>query len=280
MDPVQRNFFVNDLSIAAQQWGDSGSPFLALHGWMDNSASFSHLAPRLRNCQVIALDLAGQGHSAHRCAHGHYNLWDDLIDILAVADVLGWKKFNLLGHSRGAMAALLLAAAMPQRIEKLVMIDGALSFPSEAAESASQLRQHLEDYSLHDHGEPKRRDFEQALIHRTENLSLSEEDCRPLLLRGMERRKDGDFWRHDQRLKHASAFKLSREAQRSFLSALEAPSLLLLAERGFARDESLRQVLSSYSKIEVQEHAGGHHMHMESEHAANLAAIISRWLSR
>jgi len=40
------SFQVGDLTIAAQEWGNPGDfPVIALHGWLDNSASFDRLAP-------------------------------------------------------------------------------------------------------------------------------------------------------------------------------------------------------------------------------------------
>src|SRR5690606_41685879 len=62
-------------------------------------ASFDVLAPQLENVHLIALDCAGHGFSGHRSS---YNIWEDVGELFAVADLLGWNEFALLGHSRGA----------------------------------------------------------------------------------------------------------------------------------------------------------------------------------
>src|SRR5690606_39616279 len=106
--PTELSFHVDGLQIAAVEWGEpSGLPVLALHGWLDNCASFDALAPLLQGAHVIALDMAGHGQSAHRPGTSPYNIWDDVAEIFAIADQLGWSRFGLLGHSRGAIIAML-----------------------------------------------------------------------------------------------------------------------------------------------------------------------------
>ncbi|MCG8335651.1 MAG: hypothetical protein MJE63_14115, partial [Proteobacteria bacterium] len=52
---------------AAKRWGNKkGQKILALHGWLDNAATFDHLAPLLPEVDLVALDFPGHGFSAHR----------------------------------------------------------------------------------------------------------------------------------------------------------------------------------------------------------------------
>ncbi|MDX5376205.1 MAG: alpha/beta hydrolase, partial [Halomonas sp.] len=131
--------------LAALAWGREDAPtWLALHGWLDNAASFSRLAPLLverLGIRLVALDFAGHGHSEHR--EGDYALWDYCHDLLDAADELGLERVSLLAHSMGAGVACLTAAALPERIEQLVLIDGLGAVTTPAAESAVQLRKGL-----------------------------------------------------------------------------------------------------------------------------------------
>ena len=98
----QGSWEVNGLRIKGLCWGDERSPpVLALHGWLDNAASFAVLAPRLANFHIVALDLTGHGKSSRRSADASYQIWDDLPEILGVVKQLGWNNFELMGHSRG-----------------------------------------------------------------------------------------------------------------------------------------------------------------------------------
>ena len=92
------------IELAAHLYGpEDGVPVLALHGWLDNAASFARLAPKLDGLRIVALDFAGHGHSEHRPAGAGYALWDYAYDVLQVAEQFGWQRFSILGHSMGAM---------------------------------------------------------------------------------------------------------------------------------------------------------------------------------
>ncbi|HNL32158.1 MAG TPA: alpha/beta fold hydrolase, partial [Pseudomonadales bacterium] len=116
-------FDLGTLRIAAKGWGEhDATPLLALHGWLDNAASFDRLAPLLPHLRLVALDMPGHGLSSHRPAGCRSHIWDDLPELLQCADQLGWQRFHLLGHSRGAGIATLLAAAVPERVISLTLI--------------------------------------------------------------------------------------------------------------------------------------------------------------
>ena len=276
---LERKFSVNGLSISAQQWG-IGNPrkVIALHGWLDNSASFSGLAPYLTSCELICLDFAGHGYSDHRSEHGSYNIWDDILDILAIADQLGWEQFDLLAHSRGSFVAVLLAASMPERVGKLFMLDGALGFDNDPVEAPNNLRNYLLD---------QRKFFMQnskvyashadAIAKRREKIAITEAECYPLVERGMKKVSNGYEWRHDPRLFGCSAFKLPLAYQIHFLKALQAPAILLAAEDGFAKWADMHQLIQQQSDIQIKQHAGSHHMHMQAEHIVSIAEIISQF---
>ena len=73
---VPLEWHVNGLKLAGLSWGEpSGRPLLALHGWLDNAASFSQLAPLLTDFYVVAVDLTGHGQSARRSADASYQIW-------------------------------------------------------------------------------------------------------------------------------------------------------------------------------------------------------------
>ena len=277
--PLERVFQVNDMKLSAQCWGVGSSiPVLALHGWMDNSASFHQLAPLLAGCEVLAPDMAGHGYSDHRSRHGAYNIWDDILDVLAIADQMEWDTFNILAHSRGAFVCLLLAAAMPERVNKVVMLDGILTVASDTADSPKQLGEYLRDQKQR-YNKPSRvyAALADAVQTRAEKLGLNHSECLPLVARAMAplANESGWVWRHDPRVAGNSAFKLTEQHQQAFLSAFQSQALLILAEDGFSKWPDIQERVASNPCITLVEHAGGHHMHMQKVHCESLSQRIN-----
>ena len=138
------------IELAAHLFGPpDGKPVIALHGWLDNAMSFSRLAPKLAGLRIVALDFAGHGHSAHRAEGASYLLWDYALDVLMVAEQLGWERFSLLGHSMGAIVSVLLAGALPERIERLALIDGLIPYTGEADKAPQKLGEALKAQLAH-----------------------------------------------------------------------------------------------------------------------------------
>ena len=132
------------IDLAARVYGpEDGKPVLALHGWLDNSMTFDLLAPKLQGLRIVAIDMAGHGHSGHRAPGAGYQLWDYALDALMATQQLGWEKFSLLGHSLGGIISVLIAGAVPERIERLALIDGLVPDTGEADKSPQKLGEAL-----------------------------------------------------------------------------------------------------------------------------------------
>jgi len=260
----QLRFDVNGLSIQAQAWGDpSGIPIFAVHGWLDNSASFYRLAPLMNQFYVVAIDCAGHGLSDHRSRQEPYNIWQDIGEIFAVADALGWDRFGLLGHSRGAIICTLAAGTFPERISHLGLLDGMLPPPTPAGDAPQQLAQSIIDtrrtrrQSVYDDYEP----MIQARMHGL--WSLSRAAASALVMRGSKSVEGGYQWCADPLLKAASSLKLTQEQIQAFVDRIEAPVKLLLAKGGtVARYPAQVKGLARFNPEVLP---GTHHFHMEEQ---------------
>ena len=132
-------FSLPHIEVAGKAWGEPGGlPVIALHGWLDNAATFDRVAPALEGVHLVALDLPGHGLSGHMPATG-YSLWQQAASVLQVAEDLGWERFALLGHSMGAIISGILAGSLPERIIGAAMIDGLMPFTSEADDAPRQM---------------------------------------------------------------------------------------------------------------------------------------------
>jgi len=117
-------------------WGDPHSPPLVLlHGWMDVGASFQFLVDQLqRDWYAIAPDLRGFGRSAWQ-AQGYW-FYDYLADLEALlAHFVADGPVRLVGHSLGGNIVMIYAGVRPERVDRVVSLEG-FGIPAEAAEDA------------------------------------------------------------------------------------------------------------------------------------------------
>ena len=103
-----------------------GPPMLLIHGYTDNSRSWSLLAPYLKAHRLLAIDLRGHGKSdAPQCCYGYADLANDAALFL---DAMGIAKADVIGHSLGSLTAQLLAAQHPEKVDRLVLISSTTGF--------------------------------------------------------------------------------------------------------------------------------------------------------
>lgn len=265
------------VAIAGKRWRNGSRPVLALHGWLDNAASFDVLAPLLAGADVVALDLPGHGLSYHRTPQGSYNVWDDLPDLVRVADALGWQRFHLLGHSRGAIIATLLTAALPERMLGSIFLDGLTSPALPFTETFNQLGKHLREHLSEPRPAARYDSVQRALDVRCRVGRISAEAARPIVERGLKQVDDIWQWRADPRLNYASAFKLSAEHIAVLLQTLAGlPHLVVMAQGGLGELMHNREQLAGLNWRSLP---GEHHFHLEAVAAQEIAAQIELFWS-
>jgi haloacetate dehalogenase len=107
--------------------GGRGPPLLLLHGYPETHACWHHVAPLLaRHFTVVAPDLRGYGRSACPSPDGNQRAYSKrtmALDMAALMTGLGFEKFRVMGHDRGARVGFRLALDAGQRVERLVLID-------------------------------------------------------------------------------------------------------------------------------------------------------------
>ena len=270
-------FTVKQRVLHAKVWGPpDGRPVIALHGWLDNAASFDIIARHLRNVRLVALDLAGHGLSQHR-AEASYELWCDMADIMAVADQLAWKQFGLLGHSRGAIIATLLAGTFPNIISHAGLIDAIFPDVINAEEAPIQLgRAILANNVVSTKPRAVYKTLDQAaLVRQAGIIKTSHTVARRLVERGTQGVKGGYSWNTDPRLLLPSPWKCTEQQLAAFMRRIRIPMPLIVASRGLAEwDQTWREPLQPYPNIMIHEMEGSHHLHMENASQA-IATIMT-----
>ena len=266
------------LDLAALAWGDAHAPpLLALHGWLDNAASFAALAPLLAvQYRVIALDLPGHGHSAHLPASARYDL---ALFVTAVRDAvcaLRLTRFNLLGHSLGGAVASLYAAAFPAQVAQLALIEAL----GPIADDGSATLQRWRDALAMPVAKSVRvfSDVEQALAARCRSTGQQPGAIRAIVERGLRPQHDGWVWRSDARLTTTTPLRMAESQVHALLAGIAAPAWLLLAEpeSPYLPHALLRTRAARVPHLVIDTLAGGHHLHGEqpAQVAARLRAFF------
>jgi len=116
--------------LTVGRWpGPPGSPTLvAAHGITANHVSFDLVARELcSEMTIVAPDLRGRGRS--NGITGPFGITAHADDLVALLDHLEVERATILGHSMGAWVAAYAAAAHPDRVRSLVLVDGGIALP-------------------------------------------------------------------------------------------------------------------------------------------------------
>ena len=251
--------------VALLDNGRQGQPLLvALHGWLDNGASFLPLAPHLEAFHLVCLDLPGHGHSDHK--HTPYVFVDWLDDLHQIVLAAGWTRFTLLGHSLGALIASAYAGVFPEQVERLILLEGLgpLSQPDE--EVPGQLRRAILNRSrTRERAASGFASLEEAVAARCKVADISAAAARLICERQLEARAGRWYWRSDPRLRDLSPLRMSEGQAQALIRAIACPVLFIRGEQGFPwLLEQWRQRAGAFAQIEMVQVAGNHHFHMEN----------------
>jgi len=267
--------------LAALQWGEESSPpLLALHGWLDNAAGFSGIAPILaQGFRLIALDLPGHGRSAHLPqGAARYHVPDYANHVLDAADALQLERFDLLGHSLGAGVASLAAAAAPTRVRKLALIEGLGPLADDGSNTLGRWRDAEAQRRVTRRAPRVFASADDALSARVAVGDLLPHEARGLVERGLRRVEGGFVWSSDPRLRLPTPVRIEEGQLQRLLAGIEVPTLLLLAdpETPYLPRAKMDARTACVRDIHVERIAGRHHLHLQhpQEVAERLLAFM------
>jgi pimeloyl-ACP methyl ester carboxylesterase len=122
-EPIMKKVKGDGIEINLAVWEGAGQPVLCIHGITANCRCWDVLAETLTpKHHVMAMDLRGRGRS-DKPSRG-YALDYHLRDINCLLDDLALDRAVIMGHSLGAFIGLAFAAEYPDRIERLILVDG------------------------------------------------------------------------------------------------------------------------------------------------------------
>ena len=281
---------------------------LCLHGWLDNAASFLPLLPYMtagdltNNKRIIAIDWNGHGLSSHRGDDAHYHFMDWVYDLLQLLEHNNWHSIDIVAHSMGGMVASAFAAAFPEKVKSLTLLDSIGFITTEADETTNQLRKgllsRLKGSALSSQNtnvtNKQTADPFNASARKTKNLHPSIESAikarvnvsdmhyqqaRLIVERGLIKEGEGFTWRADSRLRNISPYRLTLKQAEQLMNDIQCPVQLIYGSKGL--DMVSKGILHFGPMIESftsHEIIGGHHAHMEK--AQEVASLINTFLAK
>jgi pimeloyl-ACP methyl ester carboxylesterase len=239
------------------------------------------LLQHLPGLDVVAIDQPGHGRSAHLPPGADYSFALAMHSALDVADALGWERFALLGHSMGAGIASLLAAACPQRIERLLAIEALGALPETAENTVPRLRNAVAAARALPGKRLRSFDSLEPAIRARMNgtvVRVGEAAARLLVERGVRRARDGWEWSSDPRLTLPTMVRMTEEQVRALIAGIECPTRVIYADppQPYLPEPRRSAHVALLPRGELVVLPGSHHLHMERP--AEVAAAIGDFL--
>ncbi|TMO99458.1 acetoin dehydrogenase dihydrolipoyllysine-residue acetyltransferase subunit [Pseudoalteromonas sp. S3260] len=257
----------NDLDIHGIKFGDGEDVVIALHGWLDNCASFVPMLSRAAPSQTwYCIDFPGHGLSSWRSPQAHYYFIDYVDDVYALITALKLKKVHLVGHSMGAMVAGLFASCFSEYVKSVSFIEGIGCVTTDSDEVCSQLRNAILNRARFSTKKSRVYTSKQQIYQaRAKTTDLNNEQIALLMDRNIKQMHSGFELTCDPKLKNHSGFRFDEAQCIGAIKELIAPCQLILGDKGYP---FVKQNLDKYSKyynnLSVIDVPGGHHCHMQS----------------
>ena len=269
--PTSNAFVSQRLRLHYVDWGNEQAPPLILqHGGRDHCRSWDWVARELaKDWHVIAPDLRGHGDSAWS-PDGEYSMSAFIYDFAQLVHTLGHEQVTIVAHSLGGVIATRFTGLYPEKVRKLVNIEGLGLSPKllaqrQATPVAERMRTWIDDKRKAAGRQPRRyASLDECLARmREENGFLSEEQARHLTVHGASRNEDGSWsWKFDNYLSVWSAVDMPQNEVELLWQAITCPMLLLYGADSFAsnpkRDGRARHLRNARV---VEYEKAGHWLH-------------------
>jgi pimeloyl-ACP methyl ester carboxylesterase len=240
-EPETYPFVSQGLRLNVCAWGKPESPTLILlHGVRDHARSWDKIASAFaENWRVLAPDLRGHGDSDW-ARGGFYPTEGHIFDLAELATRL--DRFALLGHSLGGNIALRYAALFPEKVTRVIAIEGLSHSPKSVAErQAKPIETHLRDWIERQReiaARPPRRyaTLDEAIARvRGEHPRLDPDFVAHLARCGVRDNPDGTFsFKFDPALRVFPPVELGAEDAARLWSLVLCPALLVYGADSWA----------------------------------------------
>ncbi|HZP57503.1 MAG TPA: alpha/beta hydrolase [Dehalococcoidia bacterium] len=265
-EPASRYYTSQRLKLHYAVWGDeSRPPLLLIHGNRDHARTWDDVAVRLKDdyC-VYAVDLRGHGDSDWAVG-GQYSLPEFVLDVAMLGEELDRYPLTVIGHSLGGAVALEYAGVFPDRVQRLVAVEGLGPPVREPTPASARMRQWIEHMREFDRRRPRRYASIEAAEQRMreENPHLTTEMAHHLTVHGSRANDDGTLsWKFDNYVRLHSPYEFNMAEAREIWNQIRCPVLLIRGSESWASDpeaDGKASAFHDYRAVVVQD--AGHWVH-------------------
>jgi pimeloyl-ACP methyl ester carboxylesterase len=265
-EPESRYYQSQRLELHYAVWGDGGKPPLVLvHGGRDHCRNWDLVAEALQDRYTIyAPDLRGHGDSGWALG-GMYSLPEFVLDVATLVNKLSDGPLTVIGHSLGGAVALQYAGTYPERINKVVAVEGLGPPDMESPAAHVRMREWIDHMHEMERREPRRySSVEEATRRMREaNPHLTPEMAHHLTLHGTRRNEDGTLsWKFDNYVRIRSPYAFNLEDAQDIWARITAPVLLIKGTESWAPDpdkSGRAATIPSYKSVAIDD--AGHWVH-------------------
>jgi pimeloyl-ACP methyl ester carboxylesterase len=294
LEPVSHYYYSDRLKLQFWDWGQAAEypgaensasfpPLLLVHGGLDHARNWDWVARALRrHFHVYAMDLRGHGNSAW-APGAIYSLAEHVLDIATLVDVLTRSRSGsgpgggpgdgmsatpiyLIGHSLGGILTLIYSGIYPDRVRKVIAIEG-LGLPASHRihkPAPERMRHWMETVRKLENREHRNYPTLEAAIARMQeaNPHLSAEVAQHLTVHGTNWNADGSLsWKFDNYVRCLPPYA-HIEDQRAIYAEISCPVLLVWGRESWMPDpdtEDRAAVIRNRQVLKVD--GAGHWVH-------------------
>jgi pimeloyl-ACP methyl ester carboxylesterase len=240
--PTSHAYYSQRLKLHYVDWGNPEQPpLLLIHGGRDHCRNWDWVALALRDkYHIIAPDLRGHGDSEW-AKGGQYAMIDYVLDIAQLLEQLQLFPINIIGHSLGGAIACQYSGIYPQRVQRLVAIEGLGPPPDQRRHGPAHERMHawIAQMQTYAGRHPRRYASLNEAVERMQeaNQRLTAEQAYHLTVHGTYRNEDGTYtWKFDNYVRSQSPYEFNLDEARDIWHRITCPTLLLRGTESWATD--------------------------------------------
>ncbi len=264
-DVSEQKVTANGLAHHVIRWGDRPVDVVFCHGFLDVGWSFDAVARELVTAGhgVASFDWRGHGQTEWVGAGGYYHFPDYVLDLEELLPQLSSGPVHLVGHSMGGSVCAMFAAARPEKLRTLTLIEGIGPPEVEPRDPTTRLRAWLDGVAEVRSKTPRPMQDERAVLKRmrAQNPELTDELGLFLASKSTTAVDGGVRWTFDPLHKTWSPRPFQADSFGKLLETISAPTLIIAGERGFRlQDEQERMAkIEGHRFVEIPD--VGHMIH-------------------